>query len=126
MARILFIDDDVATLLLMEKAAEMLGHLAILSSSPEEAFDIAVQQKPDLILVDQQMQDMDGCNLIENLRQQAGLAAIPVYLVSAYLSDTEQERARQVGASGLLHKPVSLASLAGIVQHNHNPKPLAR
>ncbi len=118
MAQILFIDDDVATLLLMEKAAKMLGHLAILSSSPGEAFNIAVQQQPDLILVDQQMQDMDGCNLIESLRQQAGLANIPVYLVSAYLSDADQERARQVGASGFLQKPVSLSSLAEIIQEN--------
>ena len=116
MAKILFIDDDIATLLLMEKAAELLGHLAILSASPREALDIAVRQQPDVILIDHQLQDMDGCNLIEGLRQQAGLAHTPVYLVSASISAVEQECARQAGASGFLHKPVSLSSLAGVIQ----------
>ena len=121
MAQILFIDDDIATLQLMQKAAEMLGHLAILSSSPDEAFSIVLQLRPDLIVVDQQMQDMDGCNLIESMRQQAGFDHIPVYLVSAFLSNEDEERARQVGASGILQKPVSLASLAQIVPMNGEP-----
>ncbi len=115
MARILFVDDDIATLQLMGKAAEMLGHLAILCASAQDSIEQATQVQPDLIIIDQQLHDMDGTNLIVNIRRQSELSLVPIYLVSAYLSEQDQDRACQSGATGILQKPVSLTDLAGIV-----------
>src|SRR5512146_3209178 len=111
MALILFVDDDVATLELMSKAVEMLGHQALLCSSAQDALAAAMVQRPDLILVDHQLQYGQGCQLIEILRQQAELHTTPIYLVSAYASDKEKESARQAGADDCMEKPVSLQNL---------------
>ena len=112
MAVILFVDDDMATLELMGRAAEMLGHRSLLCSLSQHALAIAISQRPDLILVDHLLQDGQGCQLIETLRQQAGLRATPIYLVSAFASEKEKETARQAGADGCIEKPVSLQNLA--------------
>jgi CheY-like chemotaxis protein len=111
MAIILFVDDDVATLELMSKAVEMLGHQALLCSSAQDAVRIAIQKHPDMILVDQQLQDSQGCELIESLHKNPGLSSIPVYLVSAYASDEEKESALQAGAADCFEKPVSMQNL---------------
>jgi CheY-like chemotaxis protein len=111
MALILFVDDDVATLELMSKAVEMLGHQALLCSSAKDVLNTALKMHPDMILVDQQLQDSQGCELIELLHKSPGLHTIPVYLVSAYTSAEEKESARQAGAADCFEKPVSMQNL---------------
>jgi len=115
MATILFIDDDIATLQLMEKAAAVLGHSTVTSSSAEDALELARSHQPTVILVDRRLHSMNGCSLIKLIHQVPALNRIPLYLISAYLSDEDVACARQAGATGCLEKPLSLANLSQIL-----------
>jgi CheY-like chemotaxis protein len=116
MATILFVDDDIATLQLMQKAAEVLGHQTLVSSSPDESIELARQYCPEIILVDRHLATIDGCELVLRLHQTTDLQKIPVYLISAYLSDEDAECARLAGAVGWLEKPLSLNILTQILE----------
>jgi CheY-like chemotaxis protein len=115
MATILFVDDDIATLELMSKAVEVLGHRALLCSSSREVLNAVTFQNPDMILVDQQLHDGQGCEIIQALRQVPYLQDKPIYLVSAYASEKEKECARQAGANDCIEKPIGPQNLIDLL-----------
>ena len=116
MTRILFIDDDILTLDLMGKVAELLGYEALLSSNASSALEIAVNDKPDLILVDLSLPDGDGIGVIQTLRSLPATAAIPVFLLSAGIASKTEEAAKLAGAEGCLEKPISLDVLNRVIK----------
>lgn len=115
MTRILFIDDDVLALQLMSKVTSLLGYQAIIATSPECALDVAKHEKPELIMVDMLMDEMDGPEFVQMLRQSPDIANLPVLICSAGVAHTDEEKARKAGANGFLRKPVGLKELSQAV-----------
>lgn len=115
MTRILFIDDDVLSLQLMSKATNLLGYQAITSSSPNRGLTLALREKPSLILVDMQMDEMDGGEFVRQVRSLPGISGLPVLICSAGSSNWGDEEAKKVGADGYLTKPVGLAELSKVI-----------
>ena len=64
---------------------------------------------PDLIVMDIQMPHVTGYELIEALKADEGLAAVPVMAVTAYAGRDDEERIRAAGAAAYVSKPISLA-----------------
>ena len=116
MTRILFIDDDILTLDLMGKVAELLGHEALLSPNASSALEMAVNEKPNLILVDLSLPDRDGIDVIQTLRSLPATAKTPVFLLSAGIASKTAEAARLAGAEGCLEKPISLDVLNRVIK----------
>lgn len=117
MTRILFVDDDVLALQLMTKVSSLLGYQAITSSSARGGLKLAAHENPSLILVDLQMEEMDGWEFVREVRRSPGIAHLPVLIFSAGTGSTDEEHARQVGANGFLQKPVSLSGLTQAVEN---------
>ncbi len=115
MARILFVDDDWTSLHLYEKVCTFLGHQAILVDSGKQAVSIATAQTPDLILLDRQLPDADGFQVLSTLHKGANTARIPVVILSAGVSQQDEEIALAAGARSYLPKPLSLVSLQDII-----------
>lgn len=63
---------------------------------------------PNLVIMDIQLQDVSGLDLIAGMKRDAALRDIPVLAVTAYAGRGDEERIRQVGAEGYLSKPVSI------------------
>ncbi len=116
MTRILFIDDDILTLDLMGKVAELLGHEALLCSEACAGLEMAASEKPGLILVDVRLPDQDGIEVIRILRLQPETAATPMFLLSAGITAKTEEASRLAGADGCLEKPISLEVLDSLIQ----------
>lgn len=72
---------------------------------------IASSRPPDLILLDIRMPEMDGFEVCQTLKTEAGTAGIPVLFLSADAGQKEQDRAEQLGAEGVLEKPVDASIL---------------
>ena len=70
----------------------------------ERASDFA----PDLVIMDIQLPRISGLELIEALKADATLSAIPVLAVTAYAGKGDEDRIREAGAEGYLAKPVSI------------------
>lgn len=120
MACVFFVDDDPITLRILGKAAQILGHQPVLIQSGADVLAEAIQQKPDLILMDMMMPDMDGLDVLTAIRNQPELADIPVIILSAGAALDDEERVQAAGAQGYLTKPVSLNTLLQTIQSYTN------
>jgi two-component system cell cycle response regulator DivK len=116
MTRILFIDDDVLVLQLMSKISNLLGFQIITSTSPRSGLALAAHENPSVIMVDMQMDEMDGPEFIRAVRGSPEIAHLPVLVCSAGISYIDEEQARSAGADGFLQKPISLSQLTQVVQ----------
>ncbi len=116
MTRILFIDDDILTLNLMGKVAELLGHEALLCSTGCAGLEMAEGEGPGLILVDLRLPDRDGIEVIRALRSLPATETTPAFLLSAGISNKTAEAARTAGADGCLEKPISLETLSQVLK----------
>jgi two-component system cell cycle response regulator DivK len=108
MARIFFVDDDPITLQILGKAAQILGHTPILIDSGKTVTALAESNRPDLIMMDMMMPDMDGLSVLSYLHSQSQLADIPVVILSAGSAPDDRDRVLAAGAQAYLTKPVSL------------------
>ena len=73
-----------------------------------EAIEKAREFVPNLIIMDIQMPEVSGLDLIEVIKSDKDLRAIPVLAVTAYAGKGDEERIRDAGAEGYLAKPVSI------------------
>ncbi len=71
---------------------------------------------PNLVVMDIQLQDVSGLDLIASLKGDADLADVPVLAVTAYAGKGDEERIREVGAEGYLAKPVSIGPFMATVK----------
>jgi two-component system, cell cycle response regulator DivK len=80
-----------------------------------EALERARQFVPNLIIMDIQLPNISGLELIEALKADPVLRSIPVLAVTAYAGTGDEERIRAAGAEGYLAKPVSIAPFMAAV-----------
>jgi two-component system cell cycle response regulator DivK len=71
---------------------------------------------PNLIIMDIQMPNVSGLDLIEEAKRDSVLRAIPVLAVTAYAGKGDEERIRDAGAEGYLAKPVSIGPFMAAVR----------
>lgn len=77
--------------------------------------------EPHLVVMDIQLQDISGLDLIASLKQDEQLADVPVLAVTAYAGKGDEERIRQVGAQAYLAKPVSIGPFMAAVRRLVEP-----
>ena len=80
------------------------------------AIERAKEFVPNLVIMDIQLQDISGLDLIAGLKGDAELCDIPVLAVTAYAGKGDEERIREVGAEGYLSKPVSIGPFMNAVK----------
>ena len=80
------------------------------------ALDTARQLSPDLIIMDIQLPEVSGVDLIEQAKRDLHLQSIPVLAVTAYAAKGDEERIRAAGAAGYLSKPVSIMPFMNAVR----------
>ncbi|GBG15486.1 ATPase [Novimethylophilus kurashikiensis] len=117
---ILIVDDVVENrLLLVDKLSE-LGFLVTEAANGKEAWEIALQQHPDLICMDVIMPDIDGLELTRRLRSRPEFADTPIVAVSASISDEHRQTALDAGMNAFIAKPIDfnacLRTLAELLQ----------
>jgi len=105
MARILFIDDDILTLETYEKMVSFLGHEAVLAETGKKAIKLASRETIDLIILDRQLTDMNGFEILKELRSRQSALEIPIVMVSAS-HNIFAERAKAEGAQDFKSKPL--------------------
>lgn len=102
--KVLVVDDDIITLLLLENMLNTNGYQAILVESGRRALKLMTDYRYRLALIDLNMPDLPGLELIKTLREQHSSAR--VVAISSNLSDTEKTELINAGFDGYLDKPV--------------------
>jgi len=96
--RVLIVDDDDDFRALMKTQLSHAGYVVLDARDAASAFQIARTQHPDVITVDLLMPDIDGWSFIDRLRQESGLANIPIIVVSG-AADAKGDRRRPTDVS---------------------------
>jgi DNA-binding response OmpR family regulator len=111
MKKILIVDDDTDLLLALRIRLQSGGYATLLASSASVAIEKALQEKPDLILLDIGLPDQNGFVVLDALKRDDDLAAIPVIVVSARPSGVYKDAALMGGAKAYFEKPFSNEAL---------------
>ena len=107
-ARILLVDDEADNRRLYGVLLKTEGHSVRLAASGDEAFSLALESPPDLVLTDVSMPDGDGLSLLARLRADKRTARLPVILMSGVrVNLDEQALGLEQGADDYLPKPVA-------------------
>lgn len=111
---ILFVEDDLHLRTTAKLVMEVLGKFDVREcSSGREALVAALDFKPDLILLDVHMPELDGVNTLAMLRRLPHLADTPALFVTGLTSEADMARYMEAGAIGVIAKPVLPMRLTG-------------
>ena len=109
--RALLVDDDASTGLIVKAA--MKGEFQVVSeTSGAEVVACATRINPDVILLDINMPNVDGYEVLRQLKLHPKLAAIPVICMSGDTTEASRKRIFTLGAVGYLRKPIDIRTLA--------------
>jgi putative two-component system response regulator len=110
MKRILVVDDNLS--ILKQISAHLAGEYEVsLAKSGLLALQICIKEKPDLILLDIEMPDMDGFDVLTRLKENPYLDRIPVIILTANHSAETEIKALELGARDFIMKPVEKSIL---------------
>ena len=115
-ARILVVEDNPLNLKLVRDVLGAAGYDVVSATSGEEGLRVAVEQPPDLVLMDLQLPGIDGVETMRRLRQGAVADGVPVIAVTAFAMADDQAKATRAGFDGYIEKPISVRGLVDRVQ----------
>jgi DNA-binding NarL/FixJ family response regulator len=113
---ILVVDDDNNFQALMQVYLQQRGYTVISADSGFHALEILAEATPDLIISDVMMPDMDGYNLLEQIRLEPKIGWIPTILVSAKSHSHDRVKGLNAGANAYLIKPFDLNELLAHIE----------
>ncbi len=102
---ILVIDDEEAIVLLLETILSIYGYRCVSCSSPKEALTMARDVKPDLIILDIAMPEIDGYEVCVSLKNDQATRHTPVIMVTALALIQDKKKGFECGADGFIFKP---------------------
>jgi len=113
---ILIVDDQPINVQLLKRKLEREGLRVVAAYSGIEALDVVRKEKPDLILLDVMMPDMDGIEVCQRLQASDDTRTIPVIFVTARTSKEGKIEGLNVGAVDYITKPIDLDETLARVQ----------
>lgn len=109
--RVLIVDDSRTQLRMMEKMLQGVGINTVTAENGREAILVARHQKPDLILMDIVMPEINGFQATRYLTKQPDTSHIPIIIVSGSDQDSDKAWGLKLGARDYMKKPVDKAEL---------------
>jgi len=106
--RILYIEDNFENRILVKRVLEVEGYVVLEADDGPAGIQIAEQQKPDLILVDINLPEVDGYEVTAKLRQNPSLARVPIVALTANVLKGDRERSLAAGCDGYIQKPIDV------------------
>jgi DNA-binding NtrC family response regulator len=110
MARILVVDDEIGIRELLSEILYDEGHTVELAENAAQAREYRLRTRPDLVLLDIWMPDVDGVTLLKEWSSQ-GLLNMPVIMMSGHATVDTAVEATRIGAVDFLEKPITLQKL---------------
>jgi CheY-like chemotaxis protein len=124
---VLYVEDNESNLLLVKRLFRDRGDLALRTASRGlEGITIARAELPGLILLDLNLPDMSGTEVLDALQAEPATAAIPVVIVSADATPEQGENLRMRGAADYVTKPFEVRHLMAVIDAHARPTVLDR
>lgn len=116
MTKILVVDDEIETLNLLKTILEISGFEVITTLNSVDAITLAEIEKPDVVLPDIMMPEMDGFTLCKLMREHRITKDLPIIFVTAYTGTDLEDRSQAVGADHVIKKPINIPELVAAIR----------
>ena len=113
---VLIVDDNAANLKLARDVLRADGLRTLEAASGADAIAIAVDARPDVILLDLRLPDADGADVLQALKARERTTLIPVVALTALRMGDDGAWLREAGFSGYLEKPIDVREFPGRVR----------
>ena len=116
MSTILIVEDNEKNMKLVRDILRHHGHETIEAATGGEGVRLARERRPDLVLMDIQLPDIDGITALARIREDAALDAVPVLAVSASVMPDQQQKIVASGFDAYVTKPIALKTFLDTVK----------
>jgi len=112
---ILIVEDNEKNRKLARDVLQFKGYRTVEAATGEDGVTLALQHKPDLILMDYQLPGIDGIEAFRRIRGDASTAHIPIMAVTASAMPEEAKKMKEAGFDGFQTKPINVKSFVQAV-----------
>jgi two-component system, cell cycle response regulator DivK len=116
--QILVVEDNEKNMKLFRDVLRAKGYRTLEATTGTRAVELATAHRPNLVLMDIQLPDIDGVEALGRLRGDTRTASIPVLALTAQAMEGDRERFLAAGFDGYVSKPVNVVGLIGTVKQH--------
>ena len=116
--QILVVEDNEKNMKLLRDVLRVTGYRTLEATTAARAVELATEHRPDLVLMDIQLPDIDGVEALGRLRADERTAGIPVLALTAQAMDGDRTRFLAAGFDGYVSKPVDINDLVATVKQH--------
>ena len=116
MSTILIVEDNEKNMKLVRDILRHQGHATLEAVTGTDGVRLALEERPDLVLMDIQLPDIDGIEALGQIRADRSLDAMPVLAVSASVMPDDQQKIISSGFDAFITKPINLKQFVETVQ----------
>ena len=102
----LIIEDNPDNMVLITRFLEKFGYRTLQAVTGMEGFEMALQKRPDFIILDIQLPDIEGTEVLRKIRSSEIGNSIPVIAMTSYAMSGDRERLLSAGCDGYIEKPI--------------------
>ncbi len=108
MSTVLIVEDNDKNMKLARDVLQAKGYATLEAVNGEDGVRLAMEHKPDLVLMDIQLPDINGVEAFKRIRANADTAKVPVVAFTASVTPMDRHRITDAGFDGFIGKPINL------------------
>ena len=116
MAVILIVEDNEKNMKLARDVLQAKGYQTLEAMNGEDGVRLALEHKPDMVLMDIQLPDINGIEAFTRIRANADTAQVPVVAFTASVTPMDRSRITDAGFDGFIGKPINLKEFLDTVR----------
>jgi len=113
--KILIVEDNPLNMRLLEMTLRAKNYTLLKATDGEEALDMAMRERPDLIIMDIQLPKMSGLEVTRKLRETPAFNHTPIIGITAYAMKGDKEKVIESGCDAYLSKPINTRELPEVI-----------
>jgi two-component system cell cycle response regulator DivK len=115
--KVLYIEDNLDNMTLVKRVLEIEGYEVIEAETGSEGLAKASETRPDIIITDINLPDIDGYEVTSSLKKNKLLAHIPVIAMTANVMKRDRESVFEAGCDGYISKPIDIDELPEQIEY---------
>jgi len=113
----LIIEDNPDNMVLITRFLEKFGYRTLQAVTGMEGFEMALQKRPDFIILDIQLPDIEGTEVLRKIRSSEIGTSIPVIAMTSYTMSGDREKLLSAGCDGYIEKPIDPERVISQIRH---------
>ncbi len=115
--QILYIEDNLDNRTLVRRVLQSEGYIVHEAPDGPTGLQMAAAQRPDLVLMDINLPEVDGYEVTARLKRLTGMSHVPVIAVTANVMKGDREKTFAAGCDGYIQKPIDIDTLSNQIEH---------